>query len=178
MNKQPEIRPIVRMSVTIQPLTSAQILSLLSWQYEEPYAVYNMAEDDPQEAVDFFRDPANGYFAIVGEEDDLLGFCNFGADARVPGGRYEAEALDIGMGMRPELTGQGQGAIYAAAVFTFAGRQFPGQDQRVTIADFNKRAQHLCRKFGFEISDRFQHAQDGRPFVIMTRPAMHLKQRD
>ena len=75
----------------IQSLTRAQIHSFLGWKYDEPYAIYNMSGDDPQEALAFFSDPANGYFAIVGEGDELLGFCNFGADARVSGGDYDEE---------------------------------------------------------------------------------------
>lgn len=42
------------------------------------------------------------------------------------------------------------------------------------IAAFNKRAQRLCENFGFEICDRCQRAKDGRPLVIMTRPATDL----
>lgn len=159
------------MKLTIRPLTPDQILTFLTWEYEEPYAVYSMSGEDPQQALAFFSDPANGYFAIAAEGGEFLGFCNFGADARVPGGSYTEEALDIGMGMRPDLTGQGKGATYAAELFAFARRQFPEQNQRVTIAAFNKRAQRLCANAGFQISDSFQHARDGRPFVIMTRPA-------
>ena len=94
------------MPLTIQPLTPAQIHQFLTWQYEGPYAMYNMSGDDVETAVSFFRDPDNGYFAIVDENDELLGFCNFGADARVPGGIYHQPALDIGIGMRPDLTGR------------------------------------------------------------------------
>jgi ribosomal-protein-alanine N-acetyltransferase len=158
----------------IQPLTVAQIRDFLTWVYDASYAVYNMAGDDPQEAVAFFSDPANGYFAIVAEVPatgpEFLGFCNFGEDARVPGGDYSKDAVDIGMGMRPDLTGRGRGATHAAAVFAFAQERYPEQTQRVTIAAFNGRAQRLCQKFGFRIVERFAHARDGRPFVIMMRP--------
>ncbi len=155
--------------IEVQPLTADQIRDFLTWQYEGPYAMYNMAAEEPQEALAFFTDPANGYFAIVQGEGELLGFCNFGADARVPGGSYGTEALDVGMGMRPALTGQGMGAKYASAVFAFAARQYPELPLRVTIAAFNKRAQRLCEKVGFRICDQFQRPQDGKAFVIMTR---------
>lgn len=157
------------MDLSIQPLTADQIRQMLAWRYEEPYTVYNMVEEDPEEAIQFFSDPANGYFAITGETGTLHGFCNFGHDAQVPGGDYGMEALDIGMGLRPALTGEGNGATYATAVFEFAHRYFSYHFHRVTIAAFNRRAQRLCEHFGFRVSAQFTHAQDGRPFVIMTR---------
>ncbi len=162
------------MKITIQPLTAEQIGEFLAWEYDGPYAIYNMSEEDVEEGAGFFSDPANGYFAIVKEGDELSGFCNFGADAQVPGGSYEEEALDIGMGLRPDLTGQGNGAFYAAEVFDFARRRYAAQIQRVTIAAFNERAQRLYKKFGFQVSDRFHHKRDGRPFVIMTRQVESL----
>lgn len=157
------------MSYTIEELTAAQIRELLSWRYDGPYALYNAQDEDEATAVAFYRDPANGYFAILAEDGEFLGFCNFGADARVPGGDYAAPALDIGMGMRPDLTGRGRGSAYAGAVFDFAAAKYPDQEQRVTIAEFNQRAQRLCRGFGFAVLETFARPADGRPFVIMTR---------
>lgn len=157
------------MTPTVQPMTPAHVRELLAWQYEGPYAMYNAQEEDEETAVAFYLDPANGYFAIVDAQGGFLGFCSFGADARVPGGEYAQEALDIGMGMRPDLTGRGQGAVYAAAVFAYAQERYPAVRQRVTIAAFNKRAQRLCRGFGFAQTAAFARPADGREFVIMIR---------
>lgn len=157
------------MKVTVEQLTRDQVRTFIRWQYAGPYAVYNMPVENEEDEMRFFLDPQNSYFAIVDEAGAFLGFCNFGADAQVPGGDYSAAAIDIGMGMRPDLTGQGQGVLYATAVFDFAQARFPNQAQRVTIAGFNERAQQLCRKFGFATADRFEREKDGRPFVIMVR---------
>ncbi|MCZ7669087.1 MAG: GNAT family N-acetyltransferase [Chloroflexi bacterium] len=153
----------------IQPLTEAHIRAFIGWQYDEPYALYNMNQENEAEQIAFFSDPANGYFAIVAETGDLLGFCNFGADAQVPGGDYTAEAIDIGIGMRPDLTGKGRGAEYAGAVFEFAIQQFPNNPLRATIAAFNKRAQKVCMQHGFQVVDKFERPGDERPFLIMMR---------
>jgi ribosomal-protein-alanine N-acetyltransferase len=153
----------------IEPLTTDQVRDFLQWQYSGPYAMYNMSAEDEETQILFFLDPQNGYFAITDNEGTLLGFCNFGADARVPGGDYSVEAIDIGMGMRPDLTGQGNGKLYAGAVFDFAKIQYAGQQHRVTIAEFNQRAQQLCRKVGFKQVERFLREKDGRPFVVMIR---------
>lgn len=157
------------MNLSIQPLTNAQIREFIRWQYAGDYAMYAMTEENEAEQLSFFSDPANGYFAIVDENDLLLGFCNFGADAQVPGGDYSADAIDVGMGMRPDLTGQGQGVAYARAVFDFAQKQYPGRALRATIAAFNERAQKVCRKHRFVVVDRFERTSDKRPFVMLQR---------
>ncbi len=159
------------MKLLIKPLTAEQVRQFLGWQYPGPYAMYNMSPENEEADIRFFLDPANGYFGISAEAGELLGFCNFGVDARVPGGDYAAQAVDIGMGLRPDLTGKGQGAVYAAAVFAFAQEQYPRQRQRVTIAKFNERAQRLCRKFGFSEAAQFVREQDGQEFVVMMREA-------
>lgn len=157
------------MKLTIEPLRAEQVRAFMQWEYSGPYAMYNMSAADEEAEISFFLDPQNGYFAITDEDGTLLGFCNFGADARVPGGDYTAETVDIGMGMRPDLTGQGNGAVYAAAVFEFARNHYPDQSHRVTIAEFNERAQQLCRKVGFVQVERFERGKDGRGFVVMVR---------
>lgn len=159
------------MNLSIQPLTEPQIREFIKWQYDGSYAMYSMTEDNEEEALAFFSDTANGYFAIVDETDLLLGFCNFGEDAQVPGGDYSADAIDVGMGMRPDLTGQGQGVDYTQAVFVFAQKQYPGRAFRATIAEFNERAQKVCLKHGFKVVDRFERASDKRPFLILLREA-------
>lgn len=166
------------MNITITRLAEEQARALIAWEYTGPYAIYNMAAEDDETSVDFFLDPANGYRAIVDEQENFLGFCNFGADAQVPGGDYSSAAIDIGMGMRPDLTGQGKGVLYAAAVFAFAEKEYPGMSQRVTIAEFNQRAQRLCQKIGFVPVGRFESRRNGRPFVIMVRQQQQEERRN
>ncbi len=157
------------MRLSIQPLTEAQIRDFIRWQYDGPYAMYAMHDENEAESVAFFSNPTNGYYAIVDEAGLLLGFCNFGADAQVPGGDYTTDAIDVGIGMRPDLTGLGQGVDYAQAVFDFAYKLFPHRPLRATIAEFNQRAQKVCLKHGFVVVDRFERPDDKRPFVILLR---------
>ena len=157
------------MKLKIRPLSEEQIRIFVTWEYSGPYSIYDMSTEDIESQVCFFGDPENGYFAITDEQGELLGFCNFGADARVPGGEYTAEAIDIGMGMRPELTSKGHGAEYAGTVFDFARTRYSERQHRVTIAEFNRRAQRLCRRFGFSPVSRFTREGDDKPFIIMVR---------
>ncbi|MDQ2672203.1 MAG: GNAT family N-acetyltransferase, partial [Actinomycetota bacterium] len=71
-------------------------------------------------------------------------FC-FGEDAQVASGKrfglYEAEpALDVGLGMRPDLTGRGLGEEFVYAGLRFARETYSPPAFRLTVAAFNRRA--------------------------------------
>lgn len=118
--------------------------------------------------LSYWIDPKNHFFAIVNSSEALEGFCSFGADARVTGGDYSDYCLDIGMGIRPALTGQGNGRRYAQAVARFGMLQYKAQRLRVTIAEFNRRAQQVWASLGFEVTERFTKTDSDMAFVVMT----------
>lgn len=105
---------------------------------------------------------------MTNEQGELLAFCSFGSDGQVPGGDYGAEALDIGIGMRPDLTGQGQGFSYVQTILNFAKRTFNPPAFRVTIAEFNIRARRVWEKSDFKPQQRFQATHNTRFFVVLT----------
>jgi [ribosomal protein S18]-alanine N-acetyltransferase len=140
-----------------------------TWAYEAPYDIYNIAADDLTAEVEFLTDADNHYFGIW-QGGVLVGFCCFGAEARVPGGTYADEALDIGMGMRPDLTGQGQSTTYVQAVLDFVQHTFTPTAVRATVAAFNERAQRACKKAGMQVIETFVHPKNGKRFVVLQRP--------
>lgn len=71
------------------------------------------------------------------------------------------------MGIRPDLTGQGKGAVYAKAVLEFAESLFNPKAFRVTIAAFNKRAIRVWQKLGFEHQQSFERETDGMQFIVL-----------
>jgi len=79
---------------------------VVTWRYPPPYDIYNES-GDAEEAVQYLLDPANRLYRIDDDKGRLLAFCSFGEDARVPGGDYSLDALDLGLGVAPELRGQG-----------------------------------------------------------------------
>jgi RimJ/RimL family protein N-acetyltransferase len=147
-----------------RPVTTEDAREFASWHYEEPYSMYDAAPED----ADRYLDPAYDYVAVVDGSDGLVGYCCFGPDACVPGGSYGDEAIDIGAGMRPSLTGRGLGSELLAAALAEACRRSPGRPQRVTIAAFNERAQRLVWRAGFAEVERFR-SESGREFVVLVR---------
>ena len=148
------------------PLTREMALESLHWRYEAPYDFYNAPPDQVEPEG---SDPKSAFYGIVNEQGELLASCHFGRDAQVRGGDYRCEALDVGIRVRPDLTGRGQGAAFGAALLEFTQRTFAAPVLRVTIAEFNGRSQRLAVKAGFRPVSRFLRKRDGMPFVVMVR---------
>jgi len=154
---------------TFQLMDEASARATLEWRYDTPYDLYNIAPDDAEKEMQLLLDPRNAYYTITDEHGHMVAYCCFGLDGQVAGGDYSAAALDIGLGVRPDLTGQGRGLTYVNAVLDFARRTFAPTAFRVTVAEFNKRALRVWEKAGFRPVQTFQRETDGRPFVVLIR---------
>ncbi len=143
---------------------------MLAWRYLPPYDFYNMVilDNEIDAHIAFYIDRKNGYYSIYNEQGDFTAFCNFGFDAQVFGGDYSQDALDIGMGLRPNLTGNGQGKLFASNTLAFAKQLFRPNQYRVTVAEFNRRALHLWQALGFSEIHRFANQSSGLYFRILT----------
>ena len=83
-----------------------------------------------------------------------------GRTRRSPAGRrlglYEVEpALDVGLGMRPDLTGRGLGEEFVHAGLRFARETYSPPAFRLTVATFNQRAIRVYERAGFETVETF-----------------------
>lgn len=157
------------MPLIIQPLDEANARDIAGWRYDAPYDFYNLNPDEIEQNIQYFLDPQNKFYSIFEEPRKLVGYCSFGKDGQVPGGDYSTPGLDIGMGICPNLTGQGRGNFYVTAVLDFAQQMFAPSIVRVTIAAFNQRAIWVWSGVGFHTVDTFEHLYKGVPFVILVR---------
>ena len=155
--------------LSVQPLDMKSALEILRWTYDPPYDIYNFRPEKLEEDLPYVLDPANGFHSIQTSGGEPVGFCSFGADARVPGGDYARDALDIGLGIRPDLTGRGRGARIIGEVLAFAAERFQSARYRVTIAAFNARARKAWGKAGFSEAAEFARAGDGMKFVVVMK---------
>ena len=157
------------MNLVFSPIDQPAAREIVTWRYEPPYDIYNL--EDSESAIDYALDPQYKFYAMRAENGELVGFCSFGKDGQVPGGDYSGDALDIGMGIRPGLTGRGQGADFVLAVLDYARCAFAPRQFRVTIASFNQRAQRVWEKNGFTPIQTFTHQASKREFIILIRDA-------
>ena len=152
-----------------RPIARPDAEEISRWRYPEPYATY---DGDPS-SVPGLLDPRYNYHAVTDPDSELVGYFCFGADATVPAGRrlglYGDDALDVGLGMRPDLTGRGLGPGFVRAGLRFARERFSPPAFRLTVAAFNRRAISVYEAVGFVAVRSF--GDRGEEWLLMQRPA-------
>lgn len=145
--------------------------AVAAWRYEPPYDFYDMASDP--EDLEELLDPEhrqNYYSALSG--DALTGFFSFGEEAQVPGGDYsDGEAVDVGLGLSPNLVGNGLGMEFVLAGLEFARERFTASKFRLSVATFNERAIRVYERAGFRRAEVFTRGKDSQTFLMMVREA-------
>ena len=141
----------------IRTLTESDAEAIATWRYPDRYQTYDLSEVVTSEA---------GFWAVE-HEATLVGYCCFGHEARVPGAVEEADILDIGYGMRPDLMGHGLGREFVEAILDFAVPRFSPSRLRLLILDWNDRSRKVAAALGFE-SEGVLRSTEG-DFLVMTR---------
>ena len=158
------------MKFSTQPISPQDANDIASWQYESPYSIYSLSQKD----IPVLLDSNNLYFAAKDESGQTIGYCCFGEEARVPGGKYnekEPLVIDLGLGMHPGMVGRGLGGPFVDAILRFATEEFNPGRFRVSIAEFNKRSQRTFLKLGFIETYSFNRDGDRMRFVQLEREA-------
>jgi [ribosomal protein S18]-alanine N-acetyltransferase len=157
------------MQYQFQPMTEVNARAILAWRYDGPYARYDAAPKDVAQDLAVFLDADNFYQSVHDDGGVVIAYRCFGVVAQVPGGDYTADALDTGGGLRPDLTGSGMGLGVLLAGLDFAKGHYHPSACRVTIAEFNIRAQKVCQKAGFSVMQRFTRAETNEPFLVFLK---------
>ena len=161
------------MGFTLRPMSEEDVRAIVEWRYPGPYAFYDWTSD-PDERAEFLHTWRHAYYAVLDDGGELAGFFTFGADAQVPGGAYDdRDAVDVGLGLRPDLTGQGLGLEFVLAGLTFARSTLSPARFRLTVATFNRRAIRVYERAGFRPAGTFVRHTNGAEdeFLQMTREA-------
>ena len=156
--------------MTIAPMTPEHAREIAAWAYPGEYALYDFSPEEEAELL-------NGeYYCALDEGGALVGFFCYGASARIPadGDAYARDALDFGLGMRPDLCGLGGGAAFVRAGLAYA-REALGVDRfRLAVASFNQRAARAYEKAGFRRVSAVRHLGTGMEFWMMERDASDI----
>lgn len=158
------------MRFELRPITETDARAIARWGYEEPYSIYDGDLGNTAELLN----PDHRYHAVVDGRGVLIGYFCFGPDARIPAGGklglYEDEdILDVGLGLKPDLTGRGLGEEFMRAGLDFAEAAYAPRAFRMTVAAFNRRAILVYERLGFETVAAFEGG--GQGWRVMRRDA-------
>lgn len=126
------------MKLTIEPASAADLAEVATWVYGPPYEFYDRDSDGHVENPERF-------YAARGESGELAGFYYF---------EEQPNALEYGLGLRPDLTGRGLGLEFVGAGLAFARDRFKPRKVKLSVAAFNDRARIVYERAGFVVVGR------------------------
>jgi ribosomal-protein-alanine N-acetyltransferase len=148
-----------------EQLTQEDAEAIAEWHYPEPYSFYDWTADpgDLRELLD----PAlrgEAYWAVRDEANELVGYFSFKPK--------DEQTVEIGLGLRPDLTGRGLGGSFLAAGLEFALTRFEPARFVLSVATFNERAIKVYERAGFSRERTYMHSTNGGEweFLEMSRP--------
>ena len=112
-----------------------------TWHYEPPYDFYDAASD-PADAAEM-RDPtrAEHFRAVLADGDERLdAFWYFD---------WRDDVVEVGIGLRPDLTGRGHGESFLRAQLEYASHSWEPKTYRLFVAAWNERAVRVYERLGF-----------------------------
>ncbi len=155
------------MPLFIKKMTEKYAVDALCWKYEKPYDFYNnvLSGSAIMELLTY------RYFAVVNEKNQLVGYFCIGKSAQIPSGDqqgiYSEDCIDVGIAMKPELTGKGNGYLFFSHILKYIMKLEKEKDIRLTVATFNQRAIHLYEKLGFVKLRKFK--SDHIEYLLMKK---------
>lgn len=152
------------MDWNVVPMNRDYAGELSHWKYEGEYSFYNRREQENPE----FEEGAE--FACLDEDGRLAGHFSYGLDARIPTEEkavYTPGYLDIGLGLRPDLCGQGLGPDFIRLGLEYGRRRFGAERFRLSVAAFNERAIKAYRRCGFQIEREVTNSYFKNKFWVM-----------
>lgn len=156
-------RPVFR------PMRWRDLPAIARWHYPGDYAFYDIGLGPLASnmlAQTLLRLAGEQvYFTVVDEHGTMVGIFSFTPVA--------ADTIEIGLGMRPDLTGQGLGLAFVEAGLEYARRRFHPRRFCLTVAKFNERARTVYERAGFVVTRTVSRFKVGQPYevLVMSREA-------
>ncbi|MFD1850844.1 GNAT family N-acetyltransferase [Oceanobacillus bengalensis] len=129
-----------------------------NWHYEGKYSFYNFSADEDDLAELLNPQERGDKYYIVKKGNEEIGFFYFA---------NEGKSVDIGLGMKPELTGRGMGLDFLKAGLSYAISNYNSKEITLSVATFNERAIKVYKKAGFESVKTFMQDTNGSRFEFL-----------
>lgn len=160
---------IAATTFTPAAMTREAALSIATWQYPPPYGQYSFSpnEDTLAELL------CGNYYSMQNQGRCLCGYACFGKSAQIPTLQqdpYQSGFIDLGLGLKPSLCGEGLGAGLLAATMELGRATFGQRPFRLSVLSQNERAKRLYLRHGFSIEKTVHHRHSKQEFLIMVKP--------
>lgn len=152
----------------IIPMTQVQADMIANtWRYEGIYAFYDMDQDEEDMAEFLNPKEREGKVFTVTHMEEVIGFCSI---------HSEVDEVEIGFGMRPDLTGKGFGQEFVSFLVDYIIKAYQPEKISLAVATFNKRAITLYERIGFRHTESFDQQTNGSvfPFIRMVLEVKNL----
>jgi ribosomal-protein-alanine N-acetyltransferase len=85
--------------------------------------------------------------------------------------KLTGRVAEIGLGLRPDLAGQGLDESFVHSCLRFASAELGAESYTLAVAAFNRRAITVYERAGFQEVERFEHFTNGglHAFIQMAR---------
>ncbi|GEN82742.1 N-acetyltransferase [Sporosarcina luteola] len=130
----------------------------VNWHYEGKYSFYDVSADE-EDLAEFLNpmERGNSYYIVKTDEKEI-GFFSFDENGGF---------VDLGLGMKPELTGEGLGLEFLKAGLSYAISKYNPKEITLSVATFNERAIKVYIKAGFEPVATFMQDTNGSRFEFL-----------
>lgn len=147
------------MDYNFSKMTQEQAENIASdWHYEGKYSFYDI-KSDKEDLAEFLNPIERGdAYYIVNNGNEEIGFFCF---------ENEGDSVDIGLGMKPELTGRGHGLDFLRSGLRHAISKYNPRGITLSVAIFNERAIKVYKKAGFVPVETFMHNTNGSRFEFL-----------
>jgi len=146
-------------------LTQANAEQILRWHYPAEYAFYD-TDADPDDCAELLSESRRGdrLYQVI-EDNHLLGyFCTEETS--------QAGVIEIGLGLAPDWAGKGYGLSFVQLLVAHVIEAKRPRKLLMNVAQFNRRAQRVYQRAGFEIVKIYDQVDDTckrYPFVWMAK---------
>jgi ribosomal-protein-alanine N-acetyltransferase len=127
--------------MTIAPMRQPEAIEIADrWKYPGEYAFYDMTAD-PEDYEEIVTPEKRGdrYFSVF-SGNELTGFFCV---------EREGPDIEIGLGLRPGLTGQGRGKAFLEEILRFVRENYSFEKIKLDVVSFNQRAIKVYERAGF-----------------------------
>ena len=143
----------------VKPMLQVEAEIIANWKYSGIYSFYDMTADE-EDYQEFINEETRGEHAFsVYERGKLIGFYSLTS--------VESETVDLGLGLRPDMTGQGIGGSFLQKALDYAELHYGARSFTLSVATFNERAIRVYKNAGFKVIHTFMQPTNGSEYEFV-----------